>query len=114
MDTNLKNLIEDVYDIQVTNVEAGPRQFVAETFILSFREEVKYFVKVIKYNKYPQRTLESLPILKQLIQQGIENINYPIETKTGELYVLSGGKLIILFNYIKVFYFFSKTKDKSF
>jgi len=100
MDTNLKNLIEDVYDIQVTNVEAGPRQFVAETFILSFREEVKYFVKVIKYNKYPQRTLESLPILKQLIQQGIENINYPIETKTGELYVLSGGKLIILFNYI--------------
>lgn len=112
MDTNLKNLIEDVYNHQIKNIEAGPRQFAAETFILELEDGLKYFIKVIPNNKYARRIIEGLPVLEKLFDQGIKNITYPIKTKMGELYVLSDDKLIVLFNYIDAIQTFEYSNKK--
>lgn len=100
MDTNIKTLIEKNYGIQIVNEIPGPRQFVAETHIITAIDGSRYFVKLIRYSKYSQKAIDSLPVLKQLKDLGLENINTPLITKDGELYLLSSNIIIIVFNYI--------------
>lgn len=100
MNKNIKSLIEDKYSVKLKKLTSGPRQFVAETFILEAEDGIKYFCKIIKYSKYAERTIQSLPMLEHLYEVGIKNINYPIKTSSGKLYLLQDNTLIILFNYI--------------
>lgn len=100
MNTNIKETIEKRYQIQLNNIMPGPRQFVAETYIFEDQKGQKYFSKLIRYTKYTDRTIQSLPVLEQLYESGITDINYPIKTRSGELFVLDGETLIILFNFI--------------
>jgi len=96
----IKQFIEQEYGITITNCVDAPRQFVATTYILTISSGEKYFCKIVDKPLFIPHLIESLPILKQLHQQGFDRINYPIATKKGNLYLRQNNLLIVLFNYI--------------
>ncbi len=111
MEDRIKQVIELRYGITITKLMEGPRQFVAETFIIESEYNPKYFVKLIKYSKDADFTIHSLPIVDQLFKSGITNINYPIKTAADEFYVMEDGLLIVLFNYIEAIQKFGYTNE---
>src|SRR5438105_15338664 len=100
MDGKTQTFIEEAYGFHVKSSLPGPRQFVAETFILELDNGIRYFVKLIRSYKYSHQTIQSLPILEELYKTGFKNINYPIRTISGQLHILYENVLIIIFNYI--------------
>jgi spectinomycin phosphotransferase len=101
MHETIKHAIEQSYGFTLSSITDGPRQFVAETYIIHTTNQQKYFVKIIKQNIYTETTIKSLPVLEQLYYAGIRNINYPIKTTSGELYIRVEDLLIIIFNFIE-------------
>lgn len=100
MDPSILRLIEKAYCVQIQRVADAPRQFVAETFVITLKNATRYFVKLIKYTKYAENTIKSLPVLIDLHKMGLSYINYPITTSRGQLYLIHDNTLVILFNFI--------------
>jgi fructosamine-3-kinase len=97
---NIEKLLSDKYCLNITSITDAPRGFVAKTYIVN-TEDNRYFLKVLKKNRYSLNVIQSLPILKELKEFGIDYINYPIETTDSDLYIEDGDKYLILFNYIE-------------
>jgi len=95
-----QKLLCDNYDIEVQSLDLAPRGFVGETYVVRTSKE-KYFLKIFKNNRYFVNVLQSLPVLKELNELGITYINYPIPTKTDDLYIEHEDRYYILFNYIE-------------
>lgn len=96
----LKNLLSNNYDIQIQSIDLAPRGFVGETYIVNTSNN-RYFLKIFKNNRYFVNVLQSLPVLKELKELGITDINYPIPTKVNDLYIKHEERYYILFNYIE-------------
>lgn len=94
------NLLLQNYAISVKDIIPGPRQFVAETYIVTEENNEKYFLKWIKQGRYTENITGSLPVLDQLSTLGISSINYPIKTIRKEFYIQINDNLVVLFNYI--------------
>lgn len=100
MKNNLKQILATNYILDIDSIVDGPRQFVAETFIISTKSQEKYFRKVINNKLFIDGVIASLPALKNIHHLGFDQVNYPISTKSGDLYVYENNALVVLLNYI--------------
>ena len=100
MDEKIQKLITDKYGFNIRQITDAPRQFVAETYIIETVDNTKYFCKIITKPLFIQPVIQSLPVLRQLHQSGLDRINYPLPTTSDELYVYSNETLVVIFNYI--------------
>lgn len=100
MEDATKRLIEQQYGFIIKTRSIAPRQYVAETFIIETTDHEVYFCKIVTKPLFIPKIIKSLPILLDMHHGGATNINFPIKTKNGQLYIHSNGVLIILFNYI--------------
>ncbi len=100
MKVAIQNTIQKEYGIGIKSIAKAPRQFVAETFVVTTKENKKLFCKVIDKPLFIPQVIASLPVLQNIHVLGYTKINYPIATQSGDLYVLYDKILIVLFNYI--------------
>lgn len=98
---DLVHAITEHYSIPILKVTAGPRQFVATTYILEDVKGDAYFCKVIDKPLLIPGIVDTLPAVEEMARLGVEKICYPIRGKKG-LYFFHENKLCILFNYIPV------------
>jgi spectinomycin phosphotransferase len=100
MKESLFQRIRESYALDITSYAPAPRQFVAETFILSNQQGDSYFCKIVDKPVFIAQIIASLPALDAIHALGFERIGYPIRTRSGALHVLAEQTLIVLFNYI--------------
>lgn len=100
MDLAIKNRIEQDYGLQIHNIEAAPRTFVAETWFITTNLG-KYFVKVVDKQLFIPEIIRGLPALNAMHKAGIERINSLVHTTSGELHIMHDAILIALFNVIE-------------
>lgn len=99
MDPEIRAFIEQHYHIHIQKCISGPRQFVAETYILTDNKSHQYFCKLINKSLFIQGILQTLNAVEQMHDNGIERICYPLRGTNG-LHFSVGDTLIVLFNYI--------------
>lgn len=99
LNTSILDAIEKAYQLQIKQTTAAPRGFVAETFVLT-TAEASYFCKLIEKPLFIPKIKQSLPVLETLYAHGFTQLNYPIRTADGRLWVETEQALIVLFNYI--------------
>jgi len=97
---NIEELLSKEYDIKIKSITEAPRGFIAETHIVNIEND-KYFLKILKDNRYSKNILQSLPILSELKKLDIDFVNYPIKTIDNNLYLKEGERYLVLFNYIE-------------
>jgi hypothetical protein len=95
----LRAAIEQNYGIEILKCIPGPRQFVAETFILDAKNGMQYFCKLVDKPLFIPGIIKSLPIVAEMYANGIDRVSFPIKGATG-FHLLVGNTLIVLFNYI--------------
>ncbi len=84
-----QSLIQTAYGFSQLEVAEGPRQFVAQTYILATPSGERYFCKITTKPVFIAQVKNSLPSLRALHNAGCESICYPISTQTGDLYVMA-------------------------
>ena len=99
MKPELRAAIENNYAISICKCISGPRQFVAETYILEDSKGCKYFCKLIDKPLFIREIIKSLPVVAQMHANGIDRITYPIRAHE-KLHIFVGDTLVVLFNYI--------------
>ncbi|MCI0709692.1 MAG: aminoglycoside phosphotransferase family protein [Chloroflexi bacterium] len=97
---NLSQALYDYYGLQNVSITVGPRQFVAETFVVQKTSGHRYFCKVVDKPLFIAKIIASLPALVAMHEAGFARINYPIKTTEGSLYLLVDDTLVVLYNYI--------------
>lgn len=95
----LEEIISQHYGFTIQNITPGPRGFVALTYIIDTPAE-RYFAKVIRISRYSENIEAGLPILRELYESGIGQINYPIPATNGRLSVTFDGNILIVYNFI--------------
>ena len=96
----LQQLLEHSYPMTVRSLALGPRQFVAETFVVRAAQDERYFVKRFPADRLPRHALASLPVLRALYGAGFRQINVPLPTRTGDLFAHGDDGVVVVFNYI--------------
>jgi len=99
MKPEFRTAIEERYNLKIQNCEPGPRQFVAETYVLEDEESNQYFCKLVDKPLFIEEIIRALPLVAAMHAQGIERICYPIENANG-LYLFVKDTLIVLYNHI--------------
>ena len=95
--TELKEIIETNWKIQVKKIAPAPRELVAETFFVT-SDKKEYFVKVIDAkSRYTNNVLSSLPVIKEIREQKVKNIPTSIETNKGSLAYKNEQVLVMIF-----------------
>lgn len=98
-----KQKISQNYGVEIAEIKQAPRQFVAETWFITTTEGKEYFVKIVDKSLFIPEIIQSLPALAELHEKGMDRINWPIPTVSGEFYIQVNNdpqKIIILFNKI--------------
>lgn len=93
--------LEATYNIHIINCVPGPRQIVAQTYIVDDATGKQYFCKIIDHHLLIPGIIQTLPVVEQMYKNGIDKICYPIHGNKG-LYFYIGHSLVVLFNYIPV------------
>lgn len=99
MKPEFRTAIENNYGISIWKCISGPRQFVAQTYILEDNKGCQYFCKLVDKPLFIAEIIKSLPAIAQMHANGIDRIAYPIKARDG-LHVFVGNTLVVLFNYI--------------
>lgn len=97
----LYKLLSEQYGIEKPAIRPGPRQFVAETFIVRVKNEDKFFLKVVPKTDFPRKIVKSLPTLKYLVESGLKNISNPVFTVANKLLVEDEKYIYVLFVFIE-------------
>lgn len=88
------------YGMEIVSCEEGPRQYVAETFILTDAKGEKYFCKLTDKPLFITEILRGLPLVAQLREHGIERVCHPVQTADGGFHAFEGDTLIVLHTFI--------------
>lgn len=99
MEQELIASLDQFYNFKVKKCIAGPRQVVAETYIVEDFSGKQYFCKLIDNPLLIPGIIETLPVVEQLYRNGIDKICYPIKGNQG-LHFYLGSNLVVVFNYI--------------
>lgn len=99
MNKTVQLAIEKHYDINIKGCTAAPRGFVATTYFLEDQNGKRYFCKVIDKPDFIPGIVDSLPIVEEMHNNGIDRICYPIRGIDG-LYHFVDDTLIVLYNHI--------------
>ena len=99
MSPHFRSAIEQNYQVELATCIPGPRQFVAQTFILTDVNGRRYFCKLTDKALFIPAIIESLPVNLEMRAKGIERISVPIPGKRG-LYLWMGDTLAVLYDYI--------------
>jgi hypothetical protein len=99
MKPHIRSAIESNYGIRLADCVAGPRQFVAETWILTDADGARYFCKLTDKPLFIPEIIRSLPAVAQMHARGIRNIAPPIAGVQG-WHFFSDETLVVLFDYI--------------
>ncbi|OLS33142.1 MAG: Stress response kinase A [Candidatus Heimdallarchaeota archaeon AB_125] len=102
----LKQKIQDVYNINVKNLKFVPVGEFASSYIVTTEEKGKYFLKLYfpsRLKNQENHKLDfSLEVVHQLYHaQGIKHISYPIKTVKGNLKSQFQEAEMVLWNYIE-------------
>ncbi len=95
----LKDILTKHYKLSIKTLTKWKRGYVGETYVLKTKNQ-KYFVKIVDLNS-SENIKKSLPILKELHEQGVEKINYPIITINNKLGISFEKKFLTLYNFIE-------------
>lgn len=98
---DLRHLLEEHYSLGVKSIAPGPRQFVAETYVVETDVGQTFFVKRFPPGRLPLHALEGLPVLGALHCAGFTRISLPIATRGGALYVADAGAYVVVFEYLR-------------
>ena len=94
--------IEKSYGIKIVGYEAGPRQFVAETLVLTTADNTKYFCKITTKALFIPEVIRGLPLIDAVRASGVKRISYPVKSLDGRLFLMSKNALIVLYNYLPI------------
>jgi spectinomycin phosphotransferase len=98
----LKKILSGKYSINVTSINDAPRGFVAETYYATDKSGTKYFIKVIDAkSRHKEDILASLPVLTEMHQREITDINYPLKAIDGSLFYADKKIIFLVFNYVE-------------
>ena len=104
----IRTILFNDYGLVESILSDAPQGFVADTCYAQSGEQ-KFFVKILKSSD----NLEAgLPILLELKNRGINNINFPVPTKTGRLSVAFEERVLVLFNFVEGDWTFSYNFEK--
>lgn len=96
----LNDVLTKKYGLTNVVLTDAPRGFIAETFYVD-SDSGRHFAKIIKTSRDSDILEQSLPVLRELHQLGIDHIIYPILTRDGQLSVALDGKILALFNCVE-------------
>lgn len=91
--------IERHYNLKIKQATPGPRQFVAETYILDCEDGEQYFCKIVDKPLFMPDIIAGLPAVEEMKNLGVDRISYPIRGRPG-LHFFLDDRLIFLMNYI--------------
>ncbi len=98
---DLKRFIERNYNLKVTSITPASRGMVAITYKIVTKKSQIYFVKVVKVSEYSEIIKYSLPVLYEMNEKGIANINYPIINKNNDYLCDYKSFYLFLLNFIE-------------
>jgi spectinomycin phosphotransferase len=101
MEQELIAQLEKTYNMHVEKLVPGPRQVIAQTYIIDDSSGKQYFCKIINHPLLIPGIIQTLPVVEQMYKNGINKICYPIHGDNG-LYFYTGQSLVVLFNYIPI------------
>ena len=101
MEQELITSLDQFYNFKVKKCIAGPRQVVAQTYIVEDFSGKQYFCKLIDNPLLIPGIIQTLPVVEQMYLHGIDKICYPIKGNKG-LYFYLRNTLVVVFNYIAV------------
>jgi len=93
--------IENQFGFKIVKITPAPRQFVAETFFINTDGGNKYFVKIINKELFIPQIQKSLPILTAMKDIGVQNIAYPIKTKSEANSIIVENILIVVYEFVE-------------
>jgi spectinomycin phosphotransferase len=93
--------LEEIYKLHVQKCIPGPRQVVAETYIVDASTGKQYFCKIIDNPLLIPDIIQSLPVIEQMHQNGINKIGRPIASSKG-LYFHIGNSLVVVYDFLHV------------
>ena len=99
MNSEIRTAIEAHYGLTLQKCVSAPRQFVAETYILTDTQGRHCFCKCVDKPLFIPDIIKSLPVVEAMFAQGMDWIGYPIRA-AGTLHMFVGDTLVVLFNYI--------------
>ena len=91
--------IQAHYNLEIISCVPGPRQFVADTYVLGDANGTRYFCKIVTKPLFVTNLVAGLAAVAEMHERGIERICYPIRGESG-FHVIVGGAVIVLYNYI--------------
>jgi spectinomycin phosphotransferase len=95
----LDQFLAEQYGFGKVTLTPAPRGFIAETYYVD-TDSGRYFAKLVKVSRDSQIVEQSLPVLHELHQLGVDHIIYPILTTGGQFSVEIDGKILALFNHV--------------
>lgn len=95
----LKRILTENYEIDVTNLSFIPKGEVSWGYVIEVAGGERYFLKTHKSKNLDPKRFQLLYNLHT--KAGINNIIYPKPTKTGELEIIINGYPSVLFNYLE-------------
>jgi len=94
-----KAVVENNYRIEIAKCVSGPRQWVAETYIIDDNKGNQYFCKIVDKQLLIPGIIKTLPVVARMHELGINSISYPLRAKNG-WHCFRDNKLIVIYNYI--------------
>lgn len=101
MEAEVFSAIRDAYALEIVEESPGPRQRVAETYILCGPTGENYFCKITDNPFIVESALASLPVLFRMREIGCQRVSCPIRTKSGEFHIRLGETLVVLYEFIQ-------------
>ncbi len=99
MHKTIRQQLEEAYKLTICTCKPGPRQFLAETWILETKAGDALFCKIIRKPRFAHRARLSLPILARMTQENIPSIA-PLIPTTSQAWLDIEGGLLYLQRYI--------------
>ena len=96
---HIRTAIEQNYNLKIKSSKPGPRQRMAETYILDNDRGDRFFCKLIRKPLLIPQVERSLPVLQEMYDRGMTNTAPPVKGVSGFSTPVKEG-IVVLFNYI--------------
>jgi len=97
--SQLRHLLIREYGIAPLTISAGPRGFVALTYIVEAANGQRLFVKVLPHAPHLVRLPSTLALVAELYALGL-GVNRPLRTQAGGWTVALGERTVVMFDFI--------------
>ena len=102
----LKNYISENYGINVERMKHLPIGEVAHSYIMSSTDQRKFFLKIYPPSRLVTKNIDTLEASHHIAHslyhhEGIDQITYPLQTKTGEYKSIFEDSFLVVWSFIE-------------